>query len=332
MRRQTSKESGGWWARLRQDYALAVLSLGGLVAGLWLAPFAIYRALQANWVAATSDTLLAIIFGTAAIYAWRSGDTRRPGWVMAIAIVAGLWAIGAAAQFAALFWAYPGVLMMFFLVPARPAALLGVLAVTGAAALSWQELGGTEGLPFFLVTNLLTGLFGFLVSQQADRGIRHWQTMSLVDALTGVGNRRGMELDLSRAFAAPASAGVLAVLDLDHFKAINDSYGHDEGDAVLRAFAATVQQALRQTDRLYRLGGEEFVLWLPRTDAPAAAAVLERIRQQVSQQVRVGDRAVTVSIGAVAHQPGQSWQACLAAADAALYRAKDGGRNQVQWG
>lgn len=118
-----------WWERLRSDYALAVLTLGGLVAVFWLIPFAFFRALQGNWVAAANDALLSVIFTAAAVYAWRTGDSRRPGWVMAVAIVGGLWAIGAVAQFAALFWAYPGVLMLFFLVPPHARGSSGSVGV-----------------------------------------------------------------------------------------------------------------------------------------------------------------------------------------------------------
>ncbi|WP_299022532.1 diguanylate cyclase [uncultured Tepidimonas sp.] len=320
---------GDWRATLRSDYTLAVLALGGLVAALWLAPFAVWRALTGNWVAAVSDTVLALAIGGAAVYAWRTGDTRWPGRIMAIAIVGGIWAIGAAAQFAALFWAYPGVLMMFFLVPASVAAVLGVLAVAGAAILSWPELGGTQGLPFFIITNVLTGVFGYLVSQQAHTRITRWQTLSLIDPLTGVGNRRLLEAECSQAFTGQRSAGTLAVVDLDHFKSINDRFGHDRGDAVLRDTASVVQSALRKTDRLYRFGGEEFVVWLAETDATAALSVLERIRQRVREQVRLDGEPVTFSAGVAVHAPPESWQDVLARADAALYRAKREGRDRI---
>ncbi|MEW6694893.1 MAG: GGDEF domain-containing protein [Pseudomonadota bacterium] len=320
-----------WRQAAFDDYALVVLALGGLVAVLWLAPFAVYRAITGNWLAAVSDAVLALTIGGAAVYAWRTRDTRWPGWIMAVAIVGGIWAIGVAAQFAALFWAYPGVLMNFFLVPAPAAALLGVAAVAGAALLSWQELGGTEGLPFFVITNVLTGVFGYLVSQQAQRRIVRWQTLSLLDPLTGVGNRRLMEVELAQAFTAAGTGGTLAVLDLDHFKAINDQHGHEVGDAVLRDVAAVAQACLRKTDRLYRLGGEEFVIWLPHGGQAAAAVVLERVRCAVRAQVRVGERAVTLSAGAATHAPPEAWEACLARADAALYRAKREGRDRLVW-
>ena len=320
-----------WWETVREDYTLAVLTLGGVVAVAWLAPLAVYRAVTGNWLAAANDTILSLVLGWAAWHAWRTGNTRWPGWVMALAIVAGIWAIGVAAQFAALFWAYPGVLMMFFLVPAPAAALLGIAAVLGAAGLSWRELGGTEGLPFFVITNVLTGVFGYVVSQQAQARIARWQTLSFVDPLTGVGNRRLMSVELAQACARPGSAGTLAVLDLDHFKSINDRHGHDAGDAVLRDFAMAVQSALRKTDRLYRVGGEEFVVWLPQGDRAAAAAVLERVRSVVRGQVRVAGEAVTFSAGASAHVAGEPWEVCIARADQALYRAKRAGRDRVLW-
>lgn len=322
---------GDWLHALRDDYALAVLTLGGLVAVLWLAPFAVYRALEANWLAAVSDALLSMVLGGAAWHAWRTRDTRWPGWIMAFAIVGGIWAIGVAADFAALFWAYPAVLMMFFLIPAPAAAVLGVGAVAGAAALSWNELGGTQGLPFFVITNALTGVFGYLVSQQAHQRIERWQTLSLIDPLTGIGNRRLMEVEFAQAFTLSASGGMLAVLDIDHFKQVNDRHGHDAGDAVLRDVAAVVQLALRKSDRLFRLGGEEFVIWLPHGDSAAASAVLERVRQVVRERVRVGGEAITFSAGVATHNAPEPWQACLARADAALYRAKREGRDRVLW-
>ncbi len=250
---------------------------------------------------------------------------------MAVSIVGGIWAIGYAAHFAALFWSYPAVLMLFFLVPARVAALLGASAVLGSVALSWRELGGTEGLPFFLITNVLTGVFGFLVSYQAKKDILHWKVLSLMDSLTGIGNRRLLEVEFAQAFTQKTSAGTLALLDIDHFKQINDRYGHEVGDQVLRDLAAAVQSALRKTDRLYRMGGEEFVIWLPTGNPEAVMAVLERARLRVREAVQIHGEAVTFSVGVSSHREPEPWQACLGRADAALYRAKREGRDRVFW-
>jgi diguanylate cyclase (GGDEF)-like protein len=316
----------------REDYTVAVLLLGTLIAAVWLMPFAIYRALQGNWWAMSNDVALSALFVWAGHRAWRTGDTRLSGWVVACATVGGIWAIGWAARFAALFWVYPGVLMLFFLVPPRAAVLLAALAIGGSAYLSHADLGGGEGLPFFLFTALLTALLGYMTSQQAQHRIARWQSLSLIDALTGVANRRLMEIELDRASSGGGPIGLLAVLDLDHFKSINDRFGHDAGDLVLRDFAATVQSRLRRGDRFYRLGGEEFVLWLPDVGRAQAEAVLERLREQIREHVRAGEgEAVTVSMGVAAHHAGEHWRDCLARADQALYRAKSAGRNRVEW-
>lgn len=326
---QTSSRS--WFDRLRNDYSLAVLTLGGMVAALWLAPFTIYRALEANWVAAITDAILTLILGGAAWHAWRTGKTFWPGWIMSISIVCGILVIGYAAHFAALFWAYPAVLMMFFLVPALAAALLGAAAVFGAVALSWRELGGTEGLPFFLITNVLTGVFGYMVSYKAKKDISRWQVLSLVDPLTGIGNRRMMEVEFAQAFTQKTSAGTLALLDIDHFKQINDRYGHDVGDQVLRDLTTAIQAVLRKTDRIYRMGGEEFVIWLPTGQADAVMAILERARQRVRENVQLEDAPVTFSVGVSKHNEPEPWEACLGRADVALYRAKREGRDRILW-
>lgn len=328
---QPAKGHRVWLGRLQNDYGLAVLSLGGVVAALWLAPFAVYRALEANWVAAVLDICLATVSGGSAWYAWRTGNKLWPGWIMAVAMVVGIWVIGYVAVFAALFWAYPAVLMLFFLVPAPAAALLGLLAVVGAVLLSWAELGGTEGLPFFLITTVLTGVLGYLVSYQAHQRIERWQALSLIDPLTGIGNRRLMEVELAQAFSQSTSGGVLALLDIDHFKQINDRHGHEVGDRVLRELSDVVQTCLRKTDRLYRMGGEEFVIWLPGSGQDAATAVLERAKHHVRQQVLVDGQPVTFSAGLSAHQMPEPWEVCLGRADEALYRAKRDGRDRILW-
>lgn len=316
------------WQRVRGDYTLGVLVLGVVVAVVWLLPFALYRAWQGNWLAMANDLVLSALLSGAAGYAWRSGDTRRAGWVVGLAIVGGIWVIGWAARFAALFWIYPGVLMLFFLVPPAAAIVLGLAAIAGAAALSWGELGGHEGLLFFIFTASLTALLGYVVAQQAQQHIRGWRTLSLLDPLTGVGNRRLLELELAQAGGA---LGTLVVVDLDHFKAINDRLGHDEGDAVLRRFADVTRGVLRKSDRLYRLGGEEFVLWLPQGEPQAVQALLQRLRARVAEDVQADQQPVTFSAGVAVHAVGEPWQACLARADAALYDAKRTGRDRAAW-
>lgn len=161
------------------------------------------------------------------------------------------------------------------------------------------------------------------------------QAIATRDELTGLPNRRQMQALMDQELLRSQRQGYsfcLALLDLDHFKRVNDAHGHAAGDAVLRAFAQTAQAALRATDVLARWGGEEFIALLPDTTTPPAIAGMERLREQVAaQRVTFGGAtiAVTVSIGLTRHRPGDPLERTLERADALLYQAKSDGRNRT---
>lgn len=158
---------------------------------------------------------------------------------------------------------------------------------------------------------------------------------SLKDPLTGAGNRVALEhalsrdMDMARRYGQALS---VIMLDMDHFKSLNDTYGHHAGDAALRAVALLLREQLRNIDMSFRFGGEEFVVLLANTDARAAALVGERIRSAVEQlPLLVGDRTIrlSASLGCATYQLGETQQALLQRADRALYEAKRGGRNRL---
>ncbi|WP_052507784.1 GGDEF domain-containing protein [Sphingomonas hengshuiensis] len=156
------------------------------------------------------------------------------------------------------------------------------------------------------------------------------------DELTQLANRRALfaVLDAEHARATRIGAPLsLAIIDLDHFKAINDSLGHQAGDTVLRTVAEALNEATRATDVPGRLGGEEFGVVMPDTDDRAAAIAAERIRERVAAlRSRLPDGnevPMTVSIGVAQLMPGEDRDTLMARADAALYRAKEEGRNRT---
>ncbi|MCT4493676.1 PleD family two-component system response regulator [Bosea minatitlanensis] len=162
--------------------------------------------------------------------------------------------------------------------------------------------------------------------------------MAVLDQLTGLHNRRFMDTRLAEMFdesALRARALSLLVLDVDHFKAVNDSWGHDAGDEVLKEFAERVRACTRGIDLVARMGGEEVVVVLPDTGPKAAYAVAERIRERVEGSPfpiygATREIPVTVSIGVASRRAGDASCAdVMKRADDALYRAKAGGRNQV---
>ncbi|MGE0191635.1 MAG: diguanylate cyclase [Planctomycetota bacterium] len=166
---------------------------------------------------------------------------------------------------------------------------------------------------------------------------------SVRDALTGLPNRRAFERafarELERARRARRGLG-LAVVDIDHFKAVNDELGHDLGDVVLREVARRLADALRETDLVARWGGEEFILLLPEVEAGADEGLglaVERVRERVAAfPVELGGdrppRTVTVSIGLASLARGDQTADLMRRADQALYRAKRAGRNRVERG
>lgn len=183
---------------------------------------------------------------------------------------------------------------------------------------------------------LLTGLLALLARRQWHKS-RRLRDLTLLDPLTGIANRPGIEREAARALDESIRDGTplsLLMLDLDHFKSINDRYGHAAGDKVLRAITTVWQAQLRGRDPLGRVGGEEFVVVCPDTTLEQALVVANRLRESATalrfDEIDPALR-VSVSIGAAqARKAGDSCDALLDRADTALYRAKQQGRDRVE--
>ncbi|MFJ4142337.1 diguanylate cyclase domain-containing protein [Pseudomonas sp. NPDC089734] len=179
-----------------------------------------------------------------------------------------------------------------------------------------------------LVTVLL--LHRILISYQ-----RKLETQATLDSLTGLPNRRGfnlMAIDTLRDTQREATPLTALLLDLDHFKRLNDTHGHLAGDEVLAGFANDLKSCLRQSDIICRWGGEEFIILLKGSDTSGARRIAEKIRELAEQHVYFFSGLplqVTVSVGLAELQPGDTLQSLIARADSALYRAKLNGRNQI---
>ena len=176
-----------------------------------------------------------------------------------------------------------------------------------------------------------------LLEQRAElkQAVERVQELATRDTLTGLVNRaHAMDLldQEQRRHTRTGGSFCIALLDLDHFKRINDTHGHQVGDEVLGSFATRAIDALRQTDVVARWGGEEFLVLLPETTPESAMLGLERLRAAIESarlSASVDDLQVTVSGGIAAWSPGESLNHVLERADRALYAAKNGGRNRV---
>ncbi|KKC38870.1 response regulator PleD [Devosia epidermidihirudinis] len=169
------------------------------------------------------------------------------------------------------------------------------------------------------------------------QSVHNTMALAVTDDMTGLYNRRYFERHLTVMLGKAQSQDrdmALMILDIDHFKAVNDTYGHDVGDAVLKEFSARMKRNIRGVDLACRFGGEEFVVMMPDTDVQQADVVAERVRQAISERgfdVGVGrPLSVTVSVGVALYEGGTDTpESLIKRADVALYRAKHEGRNRV---
>lgn len=184
-----------------------------------------------------------------------------------------------------------------------------------------------------LVVNML--VFNILGSRLQVKLRRRATTDALTGALSRPAFAEGAAQLMERLQSGKDRLAVI-IIDIDHFKQVNDRFGHAGGDAVLRMVAALLQAQLRPEALLARFGGEEFVVLAPVADVPVARGVAERLRCALAEAqwdaIVPGLEGVTASVGVTLLEPGESVERALARADDALYRAKHGGRNQVQIG
>ena len=183
---------------------------------------------------------------------------------------------------------------------------------------------------------LIEELLGIIITAVRNAcDYREIKRAALTDALTALGNKRAFNEALVRQCALSQrhdQPAALILCDLDHFKVINDTWGHLAGDKVLVAVARELLAATRLSDSVYRIGGEEFAILLPHNDEASALDVAERMRQRImTLQVTCGDHSieVTASLGVARLQPSQASEDWVEQADLALYRAKSEGRNRV---
>lgn len=210
---------------------------------------------------------------------------------------------------------------------ANPLHDLAVITSTLDDASTAEKIGRVPSW-YYEVIRLKHAILAGLALVQ--RKITRLNQETMTDPLTGLLNRRGMDDTLESWVQADLGFAVVTI-DIDHFKAINDTHGHDVGDLVLQFLAQRMRQSARAMDVACRNGGDEFVLLLPGTSAPEAVQVCERLARAVAAQAAAADIRITLSIGVAAIDAAQAGDvdAVLKAADVALYRAKQRGRNQI---
>ncbi len=296
-----------------------------------LSPFAVLHLVDTNWLMFGVNALLVSTM-LANVWALKRGRAPVvPFWTLGFVMVGGACASVLAQGLNGVVWAYPALFMFFFVLPRGLAMSLGLVLLVSVTAASTVSLGWPLAARVFMSLGFVLIMINVVLNVVGELQ-RALVAQAITDPLTGAYNRRHLQDHLAQRVAPSgraATGDALLAIDIDHFKRINDEHGHATGDEVLCRLVTAIGARKRVGDLLFRTGGEEFVLLLPRISLQAAQGVAEELRDRLAHAELVPGETVTVSIGVSALVPGQSVDAWLHAADAALYDAKRQGRNRV---
>jgi diguanylate cyclase (GGDEF)-like protein len=229
-------------------------------------------------------------------------------------------------------WCFPAALVFYCVLEERYAWLANAALVTMALPMAWWVFEPPIALRVaatLVTVSVIAAVFVRVITLQRQA----LEALAVTDPLTGLANRALLPETLERAIARGQRTGAymsLVALDIDHFKVINDTRGHDAGDAVLREVAGVLHERLRKADRAFRIGGEEFLVLLDGADAEDARAVAEELRTSLASRKLESGLEVTASFGVAAWHAGETVDAWMKRADQMLYCAKAEGRNLVR--
>ncbi|MGH8077586.1 MAG: GGDEF domain-containing protein [Lysobacter sp.] len=318
--------------RLRTDFQFAILIVFCAIGLIALTPFTVLRFINGPLSVAVMDVAIMAGIGLVLAYVWRGGNLEKASLLVALLNTFSGILFGALLGLSGVLWSYPVVLANFLLLSRGKAIVVSTMLVLALLA-QGTALETPMMMARFAVASVAVGVLAYIFSYRAELQRGQLQRLADRDPLTGAYNRRAMERELRIAIEVcrrhPTPVGLL-LLDLDHFKRINDAFGHEAGDGVLVDLAQLVTRSTRQGDRFFRYGGEEFVLLLlPGGSVESLQAVGEFLRATAAAELRHDDQSVTLSIGGALLQPGEDAAQWLARADAAMYRAKQQGRDRV---
>lgn len=317
--------------RLREDFRLAMVSLYGLIAVVVISPFSVFRFVNGDLGVALLDLgiVLTIIIGVALAWLFDKGESAGK-MMAAIVTVSALIAI-LAFNLSPL-WVLSALVTSFLLAASWFATILSALLISLVVGHD-QAFSGSIERWTFLAVSIQVALYSLIFSLRSNKRNASLAFLAETDPLTALGNRRALRHDLTSLVMLNRRRSLnlaLAMLDLDHFKRVNDEYGHEAGDRVLQDFARILAQSTRESDRGYRFGGEEFVLILQGVDVAGLDSTLDMLQTRIRDRLVSPGGPVTVSIGATRVLPQDTVHACFERADQAMYKAKANGRDRVE--
>lgn len=310
-----------------QQYMVMVIAFGGAIA---IFPFALYRLLVGDWLMAAVDGCMVAGMLVVGVVTYRSHNIDTSGVILSIIGLVGMTSVVYIKGPLLIFWAYPTMVALYFILTPVRAITLTLITTFVLSITLYLNMPLLEFVAV-LMTLLVNNIFAFLFANQMKTQSDRLYQLVRKDSLTGVGNRRALDEKIEEMVALHKRTGEvfsIVILDADHFKKVNDKYGHSAGDNVLIKLASIIQHRIRCTDGLYRYGGEEFVALLLATKVDSALAIAEEFRQLIESTALIEGHKVTISQGIAEYVTNESADSFFQRADEALYAAKESGRNR----
>lgn len=311
-----------------EDLLILVGTGSTLVAVL---PFALYRLLTGDVTLAIVDLIIVAVLTAVFHQTWHHKRVEHLNMLLTISYMGGLFAVLHLKGPDLLYWIYPCIAATYFLLPVRTALPINILCILATFPILLPKVSSIELLSIYPTLALLC-IFGFTFSSRAEHQKLRLSQLATEDALTNIENRRSLDIRLDEVVANHSRISqptAMLILDLDYFKRINDTYGHTTGDKILINFADLIKSNIRITDRLYRFGGEEFILIANNTNLDNAGKLGEFIRELIQNDPGLSKYNVTISIGVTEITDADDRDTWLHRADVALYEAKESGRNMT---
>ncbi|MCB1582407.1 MAG: GGDEF domain-containing protein [Marinicella sp.] len=309
----------------REEKEIIVMGLS-LTYAVCVGIFAVIRYYKAEYPVAMMDTVLALFGVYVFALVWRTRSTHLPSMAISFISVFGTIATISLKGPEQIYWAYPSVALVFYLLPTRQAVILWTVS---AVFILYQliDLSALK-LVTIVMTLFITSFFCHLFSSTMTEQHERLRKIANQDVLTQVKNRRAFNQDTS--FLEDFHGIVSAILfDLDNFKQVNDFYGHAKGDKVLKTASVFVNKVIENKGVLYRIGGDEFAVLCEGQDFNHAYQLAKEIYQSVSESDINQQHNITLSLAVAQKEHNESVKEWLGRLDSALYKAKKSGRNQI---
>jgi len=228
-------------------------------------------------------------------------------------------------------WTFVCITLIYFILPQRKARIANSVTLLVILPFVWQMLEPTQAIQV-IVSLIIISIFLAIILNVITNQQKELHLLAATDSLTGLFNRTILYQSLEQAAEQSKRKGLdmtLITFDIDHFKVINDSYGHDIGDDVLRKLGALLKDRVRQADKAFRVGGEEFMILLFATNQIEGQVLAEELCTLVADTRFIKDHQVTISLGVSTLLVDEDWTSWVKRADEYLYMAKSNGRNKV---